>query len=171
MVDIPEFCIQDTDCNINAASIIYWYWTVKLEHTVWRFLFLVYINNITSAENARRYGGCGMYIRQPNMPPITIARPVEICTQPVKQNTITPYCNKGCHPGVDKTDEGCAHHKLPISTAITDIRKPRREHLTTIKTKEGSKKQQPKIKTKLPWSKSAHQKQEASWLQAQKGRL
>jgi len=58
------------------------------------------------------------------------------------RNTNTPHCDIDCHLVGDKTNEGCAPHRLPMCTAITRIRKSRRLH----HTKFNSKFKQPDIK-------------------------
>ena len=61
-----------------------------------------------SAENTTRNGGCGIYIRQPTKPLITIT---------------LPHRDRDCHPAGDKTKDGCAPLYLYCNHSHQELQK------------------------------------------------
>ena len=96
--------------------------------------------------SATRNGGCCIYIRQTKQASHYYSNTGRRCVLKLQsRSTSTPHCDRECHPAGDNTKEGCAPHRLPISTAITGIRKPR-SLKTTSYEKINSKYKQPEIK-------------------------
>jgi len=80
-----------------------------------------------SAENATRNGGCGIYIRQPNKPTISIATPGgDLCSNYQAEARALLTATGSISQLETRLKEGCIPRRLNVSPAINRSRKRRR---------------------------------------------
>ena len=115
--NIPGITVKKDQSNIELKTLTMEEIDKYYSATTWTH---VYTDG--SAENVIRNGGCGVFIKRPGLPSVSLSKPGgRLCSQLQSGTPGTLQCYRGSKTVGKKAPKSRLSHRLPFSIAVLDL--------------------------------------------------